>query len=196
MFKNSLTTADFDLLLDYTTNSAPNKLANHLRSLLPSNPNTPIVIAWIGTDRSTGDSLGPMVGTLLTEKNLPSNFFVYGTLLEPIHALNLEDKLNDIHQKHGQAFIIAIDACLGRIKTVGCIKIGKGPIKPGAGVNKVLPEVGDIHITGTVNVSGFMEYLILQNTRLYTVMEMAKVIVNTIHYSSIQNVKSSKSFPI
>ena len=196
MFKNPLTTNDYDLLLDYTTNSAANKLAIHLRSLLPTNSNIPIVIACIGTDRSTGDSLGPMVGTLLKEKNLPPNYFVYGTLLDPIHALNLEEKLNEIESIHGQAFVIAIDACLGKIKSVGHIKIGKGSIKPGAGVNKILPEVGTIHITGTVNVSGFMEYLILQNTRLYTVMEMAKVIVNTIYYSSIQTSKGSKFFPM
>jgi len=196
MFKNLLQSTDNDLFLDYTTNSAANKLAIHLKSLLPRNSNTPVVIACIGTDRSTGDSLGPMVGTLLKEKNLPANYFVYGTLCDPIHALNLEDKLLEIKKNHGQAFVIAVDACLGNLKNVGHIKIGKGSIKPGAGVNKVLPEVGNIHVTGTVNVSGFMEYLILQNTRLHIVMEMAKVIVNTIHYSSIQSIRKSKFFPV
>lgn len=191
MFKKFLTTNDYHLLLDYTTNSAANKLAVHLQEMLPTNPKIPVVIACIGTDRSTGDSLGPLVGTLLNEKKLPFNYFVYGTLSEPIHALNLEEKINTIRELHGQAFIIAIDASLGSLKNVGHIKIGKGPLKPGTGVNKQLPEIGTIHITGTVNISGFMEYLILQNTRLHTVMEMAKVIVNAIYYSSNQkfNVK-------
>lgn len=194
MFKKFLTTNDYHLLLDYTTNSAANKLAVHLQEMLPTNPKTPVVIACIGTDRSTGDSLGPLVGTLLNEKKLPFNYFVYGTLSEPIHALNLEEKINTIRELHGQAFIIAIDASLGSLKNVGYIKIGKGPLKPGTGVNKQLPEIGTIHITGTVNISGFMEYLILQNTRLHTVMEMAKVIVNAIYYSSNQQLHVKEDY--
>jgi hypothetical protein len=33
-----------------------------------------------------------------------------------------------------------------------------------------------MHIVGVVNVGGFMEYLVLQNTRLSLVMRMAEVI--------------------
>ncbi|MFY9218842.1 MAG: DUF1256 domain-containing protein, partial [Tepidanaerobacteraceae bacterium] len=51
-----------------------------------------------------------------------------------------------------------------------------GSLKPGAGVNKKLPPVGNFHITGVVNVGGFMEYLVLQNTRLFTVMKMVDII--------------------
>ena len=36
--------------------------------------------------------------------------------------------------------------------------------------------MGDIHITGIVNVSGYMEFFVLQNTRLNLVMKMAKKI--------------------
>lgn len=76
--------------------------------------------------------------------------------------------------------MIAIDACLGRFKSVGAITVAKGPVRPGAGVNKQLPPVGDLHITGVVNVSGFMEFFVLQNTRLHLVMNMAKAIANGI----------------
>lgn len=44
------------------------------------------------------------------------------------------------------------------------------------GVSKTLPPVGDIHVTGIVNVGGYMEYLVLQNTRLSVVIRMAEVI--------------------
>ncbi|WP_318506478.1 spore protease YyaC [Bacillus sp. T3] len=146
--------------------------------------NRPIVFVCIGTDRSTGDSLGPLVGTLLEEKMI-SPFFVYGTLENPIHAVNLKEQLSEIFEKHTDPFIIGIDACLGRLKSVGVIQIAEGPVKPGAGVNKELPEVGDIHITGIVNVSGFMEFFVLQNTRLNLVLKMAKTIANGIHEASI-----------
>ncbi len=62
------------------------------------------------------------------------------------------------------------------MKSVGSASLGIGPVKRGAGVNKELPPVGDIHITGVVNVSGFMEFFVLQNTRLHLVMCIADLI--------------------
>jgi putative sporulation protein YyaC len=165
-------------------------VAIRLTSLLPSNLSQPIAIVCIGTDRSTGDSLGPLVGTMLKEKDV-SSFHVYGTLEDPIHAMNLQEKLSMIRSLHENAFIIGIDACLGRLKSVGVITIGEGPVRPGAGVNKDLPPVGDIHITGTVNVSGFMEFFVLQNTRLHLVMNMAKTIANGIYEADLQLIRRS-----
>ncbi|MCT2345902.1 spore protease YyaC [Niallia taxi] len=162
------------------------KLADALyKQLPPASSGQPIVFICIGTDRSTGDSLGPLVGTLLAEKKLGS-FFVYGTLNDPIHALNLEEKITEIKDNHANAFIIGIDACLGRMKSVGVVQIGDGPVKPGSGVKKELPPVGEIHITGIVNISGFMEFLVLQNTRLSLVLDMAKTISKGIYQSSLR----------
>ncbi|MNY42755.1 hypothetical protein D3C86_1776740 [compost metagenome] len=53
-------------------------------------------------------------------------------------------------------------------------------MRPGAGVNKQLPPVGDIHMTGIVNVGGFMEYFVLQNTRLSLVMQLGDKIVSAV----------------
>lgn len=141
-----------------------------------------IVILCIGTDRSTGDCLGPLVGYKLKLIQY-ANVYVYGTLDNPVHAKNLCEVLDQIKARHDRPFIIAIDACLGKTDRVGKINIGKGPLKPGAGVNKSLPEVGHIHIVGVVNISGFMEYLILQNTRLSLVMRMADTISSGIHFN-------------
>lgn len=101
-------------------------------------PDTPIVIVCIGTDRSTGDSLGPLVGTALARFHSPL-FHLYGTLDEPVHAVNLEETLTLIREKYNNPFIIGIDACLGHSTSVGCIQVVDGPLKPGAGVNKQLP---------------------------------------------------------
>jgi len=46
-----------------------------------------------------------------------------------------------------------------------------------------LPPVGDMHITGIVNVGGFMEYFVLQNTRLSLVMKMSHIIAEAIFLS-------------
>lgn len=164
----------------YDEQGATTLVAMRLLSLLPTSLTKPIAIVCIGTDRSTGDALGPLVGTMLKEKNM-TYFHVYGTLEEPIHAVNLEEKITAIRSIHENAFMIAVDACLGRLKSVGAITVAEGPVRPGAGVNKQLPPVGDLHITGVVNVSGFMEFFVLQNTRLHLVMNMAKTIANGIY---------------
>ncbi|HRM44529.1 MAG TPA: spore protease YyaC, partial [Fusicatenibacter saccharivorans] len=71
---------------------------------------------------------------------------------------------------------VAIDASLGSRRHQGYITIGNGAIRPGAGAGKTLPEVGDIFITGIVNVSGSFEQLLLQTTRLATIFHMAESI--------------------
>jgi putative sporulation protein YyaC len=168
-----------NIRIPYSQEQSIGKIGLGLASLIPST-NQPIVFICIGTDRSTGDSLGPLIGTKLVEKKL-THFHVYGTLDEPIHAVNLLEKLNEINLTYNNPFIIGIDASLGRMKNVGIVTIGEGPVKPGAGVNKELVPVGDIHITGIVNVSGFMEFFVLQNTRLSLVMKMAEVIASGIY---------------
>ncbi|MCD5325624.1 MULTISPECIES: spore protease YyaC [Pontibacillus] len=146
-------------------------LTQTLKEWVPANRD--IVVVCIGTDRSTGDSLGPLIGTLLEEGKL-QHIHVYGTLDEPVHAVNLNEKLELIQKRYHHPYIIGIDACLGKLSSVGNVILGQGPVKPGAAVKKQLPDVGEIHLTGVVNVSGFMEYFVLQNTRLNIVMQMAK----------------------
>ncbi|HLV08952.1 MAG TPA: spore protease YyaC [Halanaerobiales bacterium] len=145
-------------------------------------PKQELIILCIGTDRSTGDSLGPLTGTLLNK----IDFFpatVIGNIYKPIHASNLKETINLINQKYLNPFIIAVDAGLGKQSSVGYIDVKKGPLKPGTGVNKNLPEIGDMHITGLVNVSGYMEYLVLQSTRLSVVMKMAEIISTALNLS-------------
>ncbi len=147
-----------------------------------------IVFLCIGTDRSTGDSLGPLIGYKIKDINY-KNIFVYGNLDYPVHAKNLKEVMYNIYSKYTNPFIIAIDACLGKMEHVGFITIGEGAIKPGSGVNKDLEPVGNMHITGIVNFGGFMEFLVLQNTRLSTVMKMADLISDGIKYV-LKNINS------
>lgn len=138
----------------------------------------PLTVVCIGTDRSTGDALGPLVGSRLTEwRSVRDRIRVVGTLDEPVHAGNLRGAIQALGlARPGAGHVLAVDACLGRVGSIGYITVGEGPLKPGAGVNKELPQVGDAYITGVVNVGGFMEYLVLQNTRLSLVIKMADAI--------------------
>jgi putative sporulation protein YyaC len=171
----------------------PGLLLKHLTSIFNRLPTyQPIVIICVGTDRSTGDSLGPLVGTHL-DKIGTAGYHLFGTLHEPVHAMNLSDTLISINKQLHDPFIVAIDACLGQASSVGSIQIAHGPLRPGAGVNKELPPVGNIHVTGIVNVGGFMEYFVLQNTRLSLVMRMSEVIADCLHASLRQKLSLSTS---
>lgn len=165
---------------------APNALSSLIHScqhhlqMRASHQSTTVIC--IGTDRSTGDCLGPLVGTRLS-KSTSHHFQVLGTLQQPVHAMNLQETIVSLQASDPHTFIIAVDACLGQSSSVGSVQVVEGPVRPGAGVNKQLPPIGDMHITGIVNVGGFMEYFVLQNTRLHLVMGMAEVIADTIEQS-------------
>lgn len=166
--------------IDSCAPMASSKFSNILFEYLDSYYNEhydELLILCIGTDRSTGDCLGPLTGYRLFQylRNY-KKVHIIGTLDEPVHAKNLSLKIEEIGRNYNNPFIVAIDACLGNLDRVGHISLALGPLKPGAGVNKSLPSIGDMHITGVVNLGGFMEYVVLQNTRLNIVMKMSEVI--------------------
>ena len=161
--------------------SASAQLAHILKKciLQVERPWSDIVFICIGSDRITGDSLGPMIGHQLSRFHW-DHVYIYGTLDFPIHALNLTETLKKLKTKHPSALFIAIDASLGSKKHVGYITVGIGPLLPGAGVHKNLPPVGDLSITGILNVSGAFEHFMLQTTRLSCVVQMADTITDGI----------------
>ena len=165
-------------------------LYKELKPIVKENRN--IIFLCIGTDRSTGDSLGPLIGYKLRYLQ-KKNFYIYGTLLNPIHSKNLALILDRIHENFDNPFIIAIDACLGHIEHIGKIFIRNKPVCPGLALNKTLPPVGDMSITGIVNISGAFEFMVLQNTRLFTVMSLADSISNGIYHFVLKCSDSKKS---
>lgn len=165
----------YSFFIEHTERNGSKLFADQLHDQLIHETHRPIVLVCIGSDRSTGDSLGPLVGTFLEERAI-RNLHVYGTLTKPVHALNLVETLHEIQTRFHRPLIIAIDACLGRLSSVGYLFFSEGPLAPGAGVQKELPSVGEYNIKAVVNVSGFMEMMILQNTRLHLVYELARFI--------------------
>lgn len=161
----------------YNSPLAYYNLANFIKDYLDENT----IIICIGTDRCIGDSLGPLVGTFLKEKQFPLP--VYGTISEPIHALNLESKLSQIKTKHPDAKIIGIDACLGPFSSIGEIQARDFPINPGKGVGKQLPQVGDISIIGIVDSSEDTELFTNRNIRLNLIMQLSKVVTRALIHS-------------
>ncbi|MFZ5354577.1 MAG: spore protease YyaC [Bacillota bacterium] len=131
-----------------------------------------ITFVCIGTDRSTGDSFGPLVGYMMSR--FAKDYKVYGTLKDPVHAKNLDTILAEID--YSRELVVAVDASLGDTKHIGSIVLSNRPIKPGSGVGKNCTPVGDISISGIVNMAGFAPGLLLQCTRLYSVHQMAEAV--------------------
>ncbi len=161
------------------------KLGNTISKIVLDEKNVyqPLIILCIGTDRVTGDSLGPLIGHKLSMFRF-KNLHIYGTLENPIHALNLAETVHSINSTYANPYIIAIDASLGLTNHIGFITIEKGPLSPGLGVKKDLSPVGNLSITGIVNTSGVLENMVLQTTRLSTVMHLADSIVSGIKIAS------------
>ena len=132
------------------------------------------VIVCIGTDKCIGDCLGPLVGSILTDNNFPLP--VYGTLSSPIHALNIDERLKEIHAIQPDSTIIGVDACLGNQDDVGQVRTRNYAIHPGKGVGKELPEVGIASIIGIVDSSDNSEFFFSRSIRLSFIMDMAKTI--------------------
>lgn len=138
-----------------------------------------VVFLCIGTDRSTGDSLGPLIGYKLKEQRIRRARIV-GTLERPVHAMNLEQSVAMVRRQYPNHVVVAVDASVGSLDHVGYITMGKGALRPGLGVRKDLQEVGDIFITGIVGGCGNYDPLMLQSVRLSVVMQMADRICESI----------------
>jgi putative sporulation protein YyaC len=167
----------------YTDENVRRTLAKELRQKIQGRD---LTLLCIGTDRATGDSLGPLIGTKLASR---LDVRILGTLDDPVHAANLEDVIEDVIANMGEdddnRVILAVDAALDKSARIGMITLSDGPLHPGSAVGKTLREVGDLHIRGVVNVGGVMEYFVLQNTRLSLVMHMAAVIAEAIELAVV-----------
>lgn len=159
-------------------------LAHDLRKFIQTDH---VFFFCIGTDRSTGDSLGPMVGSMLEKAGYTN---VMGTIHDPIHALNLAEKIKLIPKG---VTVIAIDASHGNSEDVGKMTFAKGAILPGTGVGKTLPAVGDYCIKGTV--VGYSPYpqVSLGNVRLSVVLTLAEALVSSIQQAFPFEAKTRRS---
>lgn len=179
-----------DSLLPNSYTEIRDYLYDELTCILKSK--RPIIFLCIGTDRSTGDSLGPLVGHKLKEVKR-KNLYIYGSLNNPIHAKNLSDILEKIQNNFTNPYIVAIDSSLGNFQDVGKIVIDKTPLSPGLALGKNIPPIGDMSIKGIVNISGNFEFMILQNTRLSTVMTLADCISNGIYHFILKAIGGKSS---
>lgn len=167
---NDTETYSFNAFYDNADNSIGGALTNcNKRNRMP-------VIACIGSDLVLGDSLGPLVGTMLIKKKVSA--YVYGTLNAPITAKEIVCAKTHLKILHPDSFIIAIDAAVGNTDDVGLIKVSDRGLKPGLGVDKNLGVIGDCSIIGVVAGKSLQNYNLFNLTRLNLIYKMAERIAN------------------
>lgn len=152
--------------------------------------NKDIVFVCIGTDKAIGDAYGPLVGTLLEDKlNELSDIYVYGTLDQPIHALNISNRIEEINKRHKiqnrfsinrssnrDSVIIGIDACLCKKRNdIGYIRVHDKPIQPGRGIGKKIEGIGEYSIHGLVDVLKEDNSFDFNNIRLSFIKELSEI---------------------
>lgn len=180
--------------MEYTFNSFNAYSVNGLSQALHKNNikcKKPIIVC-VGSDLVLGDSLGPLVGTLLKKKNLSS--YVYGTLNSPITAREVGYVKTYVKKMHPNSIVIAIDAAIGSEDDIGLIKLKDKGLKPGLGVNKDLDIIGDISIIGIVAGKSENNYSLYNLTRLNLVYKMADVISESLNdylYAFDEKIKSA-----
>lgn len=138
-----------------------------------------VVIVCIGTNRAhTIDCLGPLVGSILKEDE-DFNIPIYGTMIEPIHALNITQSITEIRNSYQNSIIIAVDAALSAEEEIGEIIVKDKPLLPGLGLDKKIEGVGEFSIKGCVGPKGIdvVEYYVdlsFISTMAYTIAKGIK----------------------
>ena len=146
-------------------------------SSVPKNSPTALpVVVCVGSDLAIGDSLGPLVGSMLRFKTQGLGAYIYGSLSSPVTAKEVRYIGRYLKRTHADRQIIAVDAAVGEESDVGLIKVNDLPLKPGSGASKDLGKFGDITVMGVVAEKSIGNYALLHSTRLRLVYRMAEQI--------------------
>jgi putative sporulation protein YyaC len=172
---------------------APLFIRNCLFQHIPKDTQHLFVIG-IGSSKISGDSIGPFVGTLLS--NLyPERLNVIGSLGSPIDASNLEDTLANISIPKN-SFVIAVDSIIASKNLVDSLIIQTGGTQPGKALNNDFPAIGDCSILGVVTDKHTFDYSTLLYTDLNLIYTMANTIARGISLTVRQYFKYPSSQPI
>ena len=149
------------------------------------------VIFCIGSERVSGDRIGPLVGDLLRYRyNVPC--FVYGTTSAPINGINLTEYREKAREKHPYADFISIDAAVGNKEDLGKIKYKQGGVKAGGALGEGQEPFGDVGIMGVVaeRQEDVLEALLNVSSSFVTVLaeKIAKIVAGAIFHTTSQKV--------
>ena len=133
----------------------------------------------IGSDKLVFDCLGPIVGSML-KTSAEFNGYVYGTMAEPITAIQVEKAACFIKKFHYCAEVVVIDSAVGKREEIGKIKCFARGLRPALGVGRDLPYVGDKSIIGIITTKDKVKNTSYCNVKLSDVYSMARQVCEII----------------
>ncbi len=140
-----------------TVNKITNKVGHQIENFLYKGYQG-IIILGIGSNNKkyvNFDTYGPRVGSLLKQYNLPKFVDCYGTMEEPLNAINIEKFAEEKKTEFSKNIVIAIDACVTMFTSnLGKIKVCNFGVQPGAGFKKDIDIIGDFSIIATTIKKG------------------------------------------
>lgn len=145
------------------------------------------VILCIGCEKVSGDMLGPLVGSILSD-DFSIDAYVYGTLVKPVNGVNIGKYINLISNLHDESIIISVDAAVGGKDEIGKIKLKDDGVIAGAALGRK-DKVKGIGIVGVVaeNKGDIMNNLLSSDYKL--VEKLGRKIASMIYKSVNQVVK-------
>jgi putative sporulation protein YyaC len=130
------------------------------------------VVMCIGSERVSGDLLGPAVGRRLVEDyNLRA--YVYGVTGRNINGANIDFYDRFIREVHKDSKVVAVDACLGARREIGKIKVGNCGVGAGHAVRKSGKRYGDVGVVGIVAENAEDNVMQLISVEVATVEELS-----------------------
>jgi len=118
--------------------------------------NMNVVFMCIGTNTVVGDSVGPIVGSLLKE-NIQSNnkITIVGDCENNISYENIEDKIEKLNLN---SLVVVVDSALSNHENIGKIFVQNRGLRYGEGLKKTNNTIGNISIIRCNAVSKYNFY--------------------------------------
>ncbi len=167
------------MFADNSFSYSKNLVADAVRRAIPLYGE--VVILAIGSDRVTGDCVGPIVGHLLSDRG----FTVYGDLRSPVNALNIGEAAEIIKKRHPTAFVLAVDSAVGSDGDIGKVRVFPRGVRPAAAIGRPLPRVGNASVVGIVAAKR-LGVKALGEVRLGSVFFLANVIADGIELALLR----------
>lgn len=134
-----------------------------------------IVFICIGSNKVTGDCLGPLVGSYLKSMYKAT---VYGDMKNPINYQNAEKIMKKVENNNGESLKVVIDSALG--KNIGDIIIDDGKVEIGKGLNKNKNIYGDISIKVVVGKNYHNNIKNIQELKNKNIEEIDKIAIDVV----------------
>lgn len=108
-----------------------------------------LLFLCIGSEKISGDCIGPIVGTLLKEKyRIP--YPVLGTEDNSVNGANIRAYRDNIKKYFPDYKIIAVDSAVGDDKDLWTLKIREGGVRAGGALNPSVEYYGEVGILAVV----------------------------------------------